>query len=55
MTPTAEQLLVAVDTILTVYVQGRAGRQESFIDFYRRVGLSPFRAALYPEQMKQAV
>ena len=51
----AEQLLVAIDTILTVYLQGRSTSDESFIQFYRRVGLIPFKAALYPEQFKQAV
>lgn len=51
----AEQLLVAIDTILNVYMQGRTDRRESFIQFYRRVGAAPFKAALYPDQMKQAV
>ena len=51
----AEQLLVAIDTILTVYIQGRSTSNESFIQFYRRVGLMPFKTALYPEQFKQAV
>ena len=51
----AEQLLIAIDTILTVYLQGRNTSEESFIQFYRRVGLAPFKAALYPEQLRQAV
>lgn len=55
MTDTAEQLLVAIDTILNVYEEGRTDRQESFIQFYRRVGAAPFKAALYPDQMRQAV
>ena len=37
----AEQLLFAIDTILTVYLQGRHTSEESFIQFYRRVGLPP--------------
>lgn len=51
----AEQLLIAIDTILTVYLQGRNTSEESFIQFYRRVGLAPFKAALYPDQLRQAV
>ena len=51
----AEQLLIAIDTILTVYLQGRNTSEESFIQFYRRVGLAPFKAALCPDQLRQAV
>ena len=51
----AEQLLVAIDTILSVYLEGRRGPEESFIKYYRRVSLPVFKAALYPEQFKEAV
>ena len=51
----AEQLLAAIDTILTVYLEGRAGPQEHFIHFCRRAGLSVFKAALYPDQIKTVV
>jgi len=44
----AEELILAIDRILDVYLAGRTGKQETFIHFYRRVGLTPFRAALYP-------
>lgn len=45
----AEALLQAVDTILDVYLDGRKGAGEHFIQFYRRVGLSPFKQALYKD------
>ena len=46
----AEDLMQAIDRILDVYLAGRTSRQETFIRFYRRVGLSPFKAALYPQK-----
>ena len=51
----AEQLLNAIDIILSVYLQGRSSLNETFIQFYRRVGLTPFKAALYPDRLQQAV
>ena len=45
----AEALLQAVDTILDVYLEGRNSADEHFIQFYRRVGLSPFKQALYKD------
>lgn len=45
----AEALLQAVDTILDVYLEGRKNADEHFIQFYRRVGLSPFKQALYKD------
>ena len=44
----AEELIQAIDRILDVYLAGRTSKQETFIRFYRRVGLPPFKAALYP-------
>ena len=45
----------AIDIILSVYLQGRSSLNETFIQFYRRVGLTPFNAALYPDRLQQAV
>ena len=46
----AENLLGAIETIIDVYLENRQGRQETFLVFYRRVGMEPFKAALYPDQ-----
>ena len=44
----AEALIGAIETIINVYLDGRDGRHETFLAFYRRVGMAPFKAALYP-------
>ena len=45
----ADEILDAVSRIIGVYMDGRLGADEVFIAFYRRVGIAPFKAALYPE------
>ena len=45
----ADEILNAVSRIIGVYMDGRLGADEVFIAFYRRVGIAPFKAALYPE------
>ena len=44
----AEELLGAIDAIVSVYLEGRCDRHETFLEFTRRVGLSPFKQRLYP-------
>jgi sulfite reductase (NADPH) hemoprotein beta-component len=44
----AEELLGAIDAIVAVYLEGRRDRDETFLEFTRRVGLSPFKQRLYP-------
>ena len=44
---TREQVVGAVQTVLEVYLAGREGTEERFIDYYRRVGPAPFKEALY--------
>ncbi|MEM9454237.1 MAG: nitrite/sulfite reductase [Myxococcota bacterium] len=44
---TREQVVDAVQTVLEVYLKGREGAEERFIDYYRRVGPKPFKEALY--------
>jgi sulfite reductase (NADPH) hemoprotein beta-component len=44
----AEELLGAIDAIVAVYLEGRCDRHETFLEFTRRVGLSPFKQRLYP-------
>ncbi|MCA9707223.1 MAG: nitrite/sulfite reductase [Myxococcales bacterium] len=42
----------AVQTVLEVYLAGREGSEERFIDYYRRVGMEPFKEALYGDHQK---
>ncbi|MCG8625165.1 MAG: nitrite/sulfite reductase [Proteobacteria bacterium] len=44
----AEALLPAIETILDVYLAERQTADEDFLACYRRVGMPPFKAALYP-------
>jgi len=41
------EIVGAVETTLEVYLRGRTNEDERFIDYYRRVGLAPFKEALY--------
>jgi sulfite reductase (NADPH) hemoprotein beta-component len=43
----AEKLIEAIETIINVYLNSRKNRNETFLNFYRRVGLSPFKLAIY--------
>ena len=51
---TAEALLPALKRLLYTYLDIRKTDDESFIDCYRRVGLPPFKTALYPELANKA-
>jgi sulfite reductase (NADPH) hemoprotein beta-component len=42
-----EEIVGAIDTVLRTYVGLRTGADERFLDCYRRVGLAPFKEALY--------
>ncbi|MEE4345172.1 MAG: nitrite/sulfite reductase, partial [Paracoccaceae bacterium] len=45
----AEDLLPAIERLIRTYLDLREGRDETFLDAYRRLGLAPFKSALYPE------
>ncbi|MCD1626332.1 MAG: nitrite/sulfite reductase [Paracoccaceae bacterium] len=45
----AEDLLGAIERLVRAYLDLREDRSETFLDAYRRLGLAPFKAALYPE------
>ena len=36
-------------TFLTAYLDHRDSAEETFLETYRRLGLAPFKAALYPD------
>lgn len=49
-----DQIVPAVERIVETYLDQRRDREESFIETYRRVGMAPFEAALYPEARADA-
>ncbi|MCV2887058.1 nitrite/sulfite reductase [Ruegeria aquimaris] len=49
-----DQIVPAIERIVETYLDQRLDREESFIDTYRRVGMAPFKAALYPEARADA-
>jgi sulfite reductase (NADPH) hemoprotein beta-component len=51
----ADEIVGAVETIVETYLAERASPGETFIETYRRVGMAPFKAALYPDTAKPAV
>lgn len=46
----ADALIAALERLLRTYLTLRVGADEPFITTYRRVGLNPFKAALYPSE-----
>ncbi|OZB15021.1 MAG: sulfite reductase, partial [Rhodobacterales bacterium 34-62-10] len=45
----AEEVLPAIERLIRAYLEQRESREETFLDAYRRLGLAPFKAALYPD------
>ena len=45
----ADEIVPAVERIVDTYLDLRTGADEAFIDTYKRTGIAPFKAALYPE------
>jgi sulfite reductase (NADPH) hemoprotein beta-component len=45
----AVELLPAIERLIRAYLERRESREETFLDAYRRLGLAPFKAALYPD------
>ncbi|MEO0379754.1 MAG: nitrite/sulfite reductase [Pseudomonadota bacterium] len=45
----ADDIVPAVERIVDTYLDLRANAEETFIDTYKRTGMTPFKAALYPE------
>ncbi|MEF2093039.1 nitrite reductase, partial [Pseudomonas aeruginosa] len=43
----AEEVVGAIDRLIDAYLELRSSPEERFIDAYRRVGMAPFKAALY--------
>jgi sulfite reductase (NADPH) hemoprotein beta-component len=49
-----DQIVDAVETIVKAYLDLRDDAGETFLQTYRRVGIGPFKAALYPEAKTRA-
>ena len=42
-----DEVVPAIDTIIETYLSQRSDKNERFLDFFRRVGVDPFKEALY--------
>jgi len=49
-----DEIVDAVDTIVKTYLAHRQDRHESFLSAYQRLGLAPFKEALYGSDAKVA-
>jgi sulfite reductase (NADPH) hemoprotein beta-component len=48
-----DQILPAIERIITAYLAIRQSPHETFLETFRRTGMGPFKAALYPEEGAQ--
>jgi len=49
-----DEIVPAVERIIDTYLEIRESREESFLETYRRVGMTAFKASLYPEKARAA-
>ena len=49
-----DEIVPAIERLIHAYLELRQSATESFIDAYRRLGLAPFKSALYPEAKADA-
>ncbi len=49
-----DEIVSAVERIVNTYLEQRDSPEEEFLQTYRRVGMAPFKAALYPEAQANA-
>jgi sulfite reductase (NADPH) hemoprotein beta-component len=50
----ADEIIPAIERIVLAYLDLRSEKAETFLQTYRRLGLAPFKAALYPEAKADA-
>ncbi|PRZ48518.1 nitrite/sulfite reductase [Tritonibacter scottomollicae] len=48
-----DEIVPAVERIVATYLEQRESAEEEFLQTYRRVGMEPFKAALYPASEKK--
>lgn len=49
-----EEITDAIETVVETYLAVRIGREETFLEAYRRLGAAPFKEALYGSEAKAA-
>jgi sulfite reductase (NADPH) hemoprotein beta-component len=50
-----DEIVPAIERLIAAYLDLRDSREETFLQAYRRLGLAPFKAALYdPESLRDA-
>ncbi len=50
----ASEIVPAIERVILAYLDLREGPEEAFIEAYRRLGMAPFKAALYDEERRRA-
>jgi sulfite reductase (NADPH) hemoprotein beta-component len=50
----ADEIIPAIERLVQAYLVHRDGPQETFLQAYRRLGMAPFKAALYDEAQSYA-
>ncbi|KIN72171.1 nitrite/sulfite reductase [Sulfitobacter guttiformis] len=50
----ADEIIPAIERLVLAYLDIRTERTETFLETYRRTGLAPFKAALYPQAKANA-
>ena len=48
-----DEIVPAIERIVMAYLDQRISPAETFLQAYRRLGLAPFKAALYPDEAKR--
>ena len=48
-----DEIVPAIERIIAAYLEQRRDPAETFLQAYRRLGLAPFKAALYPDEGKR--
>jgi sulfite reductase (NADPH) hemoprotein beta-component len=48
-----DEIVPAVERLIGAYLELRTDEGETFIETYRRAGMEPFKAVLYPEARKK--
>ena len=50
----ADRIIDAIEAIILTYLNGRKNQEETFLAYYRRVGMAPFKEALYGDERRIA-
>ncbi|MBS0124361.1 nitrite/sulfite reductase [Thetidibacter halocola] len=50
----ADEIVPAIERLVGAYLEHRDGKQETFLETYRRLGMAPFKAALYDQESRVA-